>query len=76
MTAKYLAPHLADERGIKVCSVCAQPFATVSGPSLSVAFRKHVEEAHTLKKPRQRGNQAARGIVREATSGPTKDKDL
>jgi hypothetical protein len=50
MAARMLAPHLVDHRGIKVCSVCMQPFATVSGPSLSLAFRKHVEEAHAAEK--------------------------
>ena len=62
MTARMLAPHLVDHRGIKVCSVCTQPFATVSGPSLSVAFRKHVEEAHAeKKKAREDVNQAGVG---------------
>jgi hypothetical protein len=61
MTARMLAAHLVDHRGIKVCSVCTQPFATVSGPSLSVAFRKHVEEAHAEKKPREDVNRASIG---------------
>jgi len=59
--AKLLAPHLVDHRGIKVCSVCTQSFATVSGPSLSLAFRKHVEEAHAeQKKPRDDANRGSR----------------
>jgi hypothetical protein len=56
MMAKLLAPHLVDHRGTKVCSVCTQTFATMSGPSLSVAFRKHVDEAHAEKKPRESVN--------------------
>ena len=67
MTAKLLAPHLVDHRGIKVCSVCTQSFATISGPSLSVAFRKHVEEVHSEKKRRDGVDQAAAQAAREAT---------
>ena len=64
--AKLLAAHLVDHRGIKVCSVCTQPFAAVSGPSLSLAFRKHVEEAHAVRKKSHDVNQAASRIVERA----------
>lgn len=50
---KKLAPHLVEDRGVQVCSVCAQSFATTSGPSMSLAFRKHVEAVHSEQKQRE-----------------------
>jgi hypothetical protein len=56
--AKALAPRLVDHHGVRVCSVCTQSFGTVTGPSLNLAFRRHVEEAHSEKKQREAANQA------------------
>ena len=64
---KGIAAHLVDHLGIKVCSVCTQSFAVVSGPPLSVAFRKHVEENHSEKRQREEANQAAARVVKAGT---------
>jgi hypothetical protein len=43
-----LPPHLTSVSRIKQCSVCGTVFPKDVKPSLSRAFRKHVEEVHRL----------------------------
>ena len=46
MTRLSLPPHLITQGNIKRCSACSHPFSFDVKPSLSRAFRKHVEEVH------------------------------
>jgi hypothetical protein len=50
---KRIAPHLMAKDGVPVRFVCTQSFATLSGPSRNLAFRKHVESAHSEEKRRE-----------------------
>jgi len=49
MTRLTLPPHLVRHGNIKRCSACNHPFADDVQPSLSRAFRKHVEDIHRSK---------------------------
>lgn len=46
MTGLSLPPHLIQQGNVKRCSACNHPFPLDVKPSLSRAFRKHVEEVH------------------------------
>lgn len=46
MARLSLPPHLVAQGIIKRCSACNHPFPLDVQPSLSRAFRKHVEEVH------------------------------
>ena len=46
MARLSLPPHLVAQGLIKRCSACNHPFPVDAQPSLSRAFRKHVEEVH------------------------------
>jgi hypothetical protein len=45
----YSPPHLVQHGNQKRCSACNHPFALDVKPSLSRAFRQHVEEMHRTK---------------------------
>lgn len=46
MTRLTLPPYLIRSGLGKKCSVCGMEFTSAAQPSLSRAFRQHVEEAH------------------------------
>jgi hypothetical protein len=46
MTRLTLPPHLIQQGNMKRCSACNHPFPLDAEPSLSRAFRRHVEEVH------------------------------
>ncbi|HTM15480.1 MAG TPA: hypothetical protein VL135_01205 [Terracidiphilus sp.] len=46
MSRLTLPPYLVQNGPMKRCSACNHPFALDVKPSLSRAFRKHVEEVH------------------------------
>ena len=49
MTHSILPPHLVRDGNEKRCSACNHRFPIDAKPSLSKAFRKHVEEVHRSK---------------------------
>jgi hypothetical protein len=51
MTKSTLPPHLVDRKGIKHCSACGKSFPEDIQPSLSKAFRLHVQAEHKTKEP-------------------------
>jgi hypothetical protein len=73
---KKLAPHLIGNGGNRLCSACSQSFVALSGPTLSLAFRKHVETVHSEAQQREaaslvaalefRADEWARSRVRKA----------
>ncbi|MBS1801909.1 MAG: hypothetical protein JST28_01005 [Acidobacteria bacterium] len=46
MARLSLPPHLVTQGNVKRCSACSHPFPFDVKPSLSRAFRQHVEEVH------------------------------
>lgn len=46
MSRLTLPPYLVQHGNKKLCSACNHPFPLDAKPSLSRAFRKHVEEIH------------------------------
>jgi hypothetical protein len=44
--AKLKTPHLTSVDGVKMCSVCKQPFPENSQPSVRKAFAQHVRTVH------------------------------
>lgn len=51
MTQSALPPHLIHSRGMKRCSVCLKAFPDDAKPSVSQAFRKHLDEEHSKRQP-------------------------
>ena len=49
MSPLSLPPHLIQQGNVKRCSACNHPFPLDVKPSLSKAFRQHVEEVHRSK---------------------------
>ena len=66
MPHTVLPAHLIEIGGVKRCSLCKHAFPADAKPSLSKAFRKHVEEAHLPAKPRHGSDQDAARIVGDA----------
>jgi hypothetical protein len=49
-----MPPHLVDVGAEKRCSECRKPFPAESQPSLSRAFREHVQLEHKAPQPPKR----------------------
>ncbi len=65
-------PYLANDHGLKRCSVCGYPFDIDVKPSLEIAFAEHLRKAHQHGQMSEDFNHAAARVVRESTENKAK----